>query len=224
MKTIHTALSNEVFDGKDHIQKHVIENYFKSIFGGDELEIIDAFDSQLEVLHEEEGWFAMTKLSGKTLMIYSNEEIRLIAQEVKYFHETNVESIGISQFGKAYKFLGGGKNISKILKILERDPVLLHNDLVEGNILIEGKDIHLIDFEYSGYGNQIFDVASFIIERQLINNQESLWVSQFENINKEELRMVKEFLSEFWALWAKYMYEMTSQEVYLKVMKWHDKK
>jgi thiamine kinase-like enzyme len=45
--------------------------------------------------------------------------------------------------------------------------VLLHNDLVEGNILKTKEGIKLIDFEYCGVGNALFDVASFLTERKL---------------------------------------------------------
>lgn len=223
MKLIKTALSNEVFDGGDHIQKHEIYNGFKTILGGDELEIIDAFDSQLQILHEDDGWFALTKLEGQTLMIYTDEQVKLIAEEVKYFSNTKVEGVGISNFEKAYEFLGGKRDISREMKILKKDPVLLHNDLVEGNILVEDKDIHLIDFEYSGYGNKLFDIASFIIERKLRDGQEELWISQFEDVNRNELELIKKFLSEFWMLWARYMFESTSLEIYQTIEKWHNK-
>lgn len=223
MKKINSALSNEVFDMGDHIQKHKIENYFKSIFGGHEIEIIESFNSQLNILHEDDGWFAINKLPGKELFVYSDKQIISIAKELRRFHNVKIEYPEFINFEKAYKFLGGIDDISEIISILQREPVLLHNDLVKGNILIDGNNIHLIDFEYSGYGNQIFDVASFIIERKLSKDQEKIWISQFYDTDVSELKKVKKFLSNFWKLWAEYMYESTSLIVYKEIKNWHEK-
>ena len=39
-------------------------------------------------------------------------------------------------------------------------PVFAHHDLLAGNILDDGKRLWLIDFEYSGRGSAMFDLAN----------------------------------------------------------------
>ena len=49
-----------------------------------------------------------------------------------------------------------------------------HNDLVLENILLKKERIFLIDWEYSGMNNPIFDIAAFLLEAEL-NTEESCY-------------------------------------------------
>ena len=50
---------------------------------------------------------------------------------------------------------------------------LCHNDLLEGNFLFTKDKLYLIDFEYAGYNDYYFDIASFISENDL-NYEETI--------------------------------------------------
>ena len=55
--------------------------------------------------------------------------------------------------------------VRSIVQPLEKDLVLSHNDLINGNILnLPTKELLLIDFEYSSYNFSMFDIANFITE------------------------------------------------------------
>lgn len=41
---------------------------------------------------------------------------------------------------------------------------LIHADLVAGNVIIDGTQIHMIDFDDSGYGFRLFDVATALLK------------------------------------------------------------
>ncbi|WP_421982099.1 phosphotransferase enzyme family protein [Roseibium sp.] len=54
------------------------------------------------------------------------------------------------------------------LKELERglDKGLIHADLVRENVMIEGPDLHLIDFDDAGCGYRLFDIATALIKNR----------------------------------------------------------
>ena len=57
------------------------------------------------------------------------------------------------------------KYVLSIADEIEKDEqVLCHRDLLYGNIMYNGKDIKLIDFEYSGFSSKYWDLANFICE------------------------------------------------------------
>lgn len=54
--------------------------------------------------------------------------------------------------------------------------VLCHNDLLEGNVLInnlDGRKLLLIDYEYAGWNPMAFDLAAYLNETMLNNSHPS---------------------------------------------------
>jgi thiamine kinase-like enzyme len=149
MKKINTALSNEVYMDENYVYKHIVVNPFKEIMCKNEIAVINAYDSDLRVIESTDKEIKLNIVDGITKERYTDDEIIRIADEIKRFHQTNIDNKELTPFQEAYEFLGGKKDISKALEILSKDPVLLHNDLVEGNILISEDKVRLIDFEYS---------------------------------------------------------------------------
>jgi thiamine kinase-like enzyme len=84
--------------------------------------------------------------------------------------------------------------------------------------LFQKNKIRFIDFEYSWYGNEIFDVASFITERVLTKVEVNIFLDQF-NVDRKELRTVAIFLLEFWARWAHWLYKETKVKIYKEIYK-----
>ena len=218
MKRIDWALSNEVFVDENYVYKNIVFNDFKKLMSHNEIDILRVYDP-LELIEGSKDKVVTSIVKGEPKVIYSEDELIGIANEIKNLHKINIDNKELTNFKEAYEFLGGKKDIKDVLTILERNPVLLHNDLVEGNILIDGDNATLIDFEYSAYGNEIFDIASFITERKLLEGQEEFFVSQFD-VDLKELEIVKDFLNEFWGLWADYMYELSRKEIYKTISKW----
>lgn len=51
-------------------------------------------------------------------------------------------------------------------------PVLCHNDLLAANILDDGATLRIVDWEYAGVGNPLFDLASISSNAALTGDQE----------------------------------------------------
>jgi thiamine kinase-like enzyme len=185
-----------VYIDDKYVYKQVIQNKFKDIMCNNEIEIIKHDDSDVELIDYKDNVIKMKIVTGEPMMFYTKEQLIAISEAVNQFHKIDIDNKVITPFEEAYKFLGGIRDISKEISILKRDPVLLHNDLVVGNILVDDQNIRLIDFEYSGYGNEIYDIASFLTERELPSDDEEFFTSLF-NVDKNELELVKKFLNEF---------------------------
>ncbi|HTN08415.1 choline kinase family protein [Agriterribacter sp.] len=85
-----------------------------------------------------------------------------------------------------------------------------HNDLVKGNILLDSsKNIYLIDWEYSGMNDPLWDLASFILENELTPSEEHYMLEKYhqdENLRPESqsiIALFKIYQDILWYLWAK---------------------
>ncbi len=235
MKQFNNALSNKVYLNSDN---KVIKEYSKDAFKS-------IYDCQEGIVLDKLGY--SYKLHGDTLeMDYidnnpfidneiTNEDLINVANALKNLHKLNTDGVELSNFEKVYEDLlsedeateefpvdGNEYYLSmQAFDILESGKqVILHNDVVEGNLLKVNNEIKLIDFEYSGLGNRIFDIASFITERELTIEQKEFFIDQFDNINNEELNTVCAFLQIFWTRWALFKYKDTNKEIYKKIADW----
>ena len=226
MKRISSALSNEVYLTKDNnILKIYTFDSFKEIFSVEEKHIWDKLNYKYETLSLDKVFIYGIEHERFNDNDISDNDLFRVSRTLKEFHKLKIKNIKKAKFKIAHKKLieeteeifplleNESKIVKKAIKILRSGKqVLLHNDIVEGNLLKVGKEIKLIDFEYSGFGNSIFDIASFITERSLTEHQELFFIECYdENISKEELSIVSAFLQIFWARWAKYKYITTNR-------------
>ncbi len=49
----------------------------------------------------------------------------------------------------------------------DHGPVLCHNDLLAGNLLVEGRGIRIVDWEYAGMGDRWFDLGNLAVNNGL---------------------------------------------------------
>ena len=47
------------------------------------------------------------------------------------------------------------------------EPVLCHNDLLAGNLLVDGDDLRIVDWEYAGMGDRWFDLGNVAVNNGL---------------------------------------------------------
>ena len=66
------------------------------------------------------------------------------------------------------------------------DLVVGHNDLLAANILDDGKQLWLIDWEYGGYNSPLFDLAGLASNNGLFEFQEQSMLAQYFNTTSEE--------------------------------------
>ena len=63
---------------------------------------------------------------------------------------------------------------ARALAELKLDTGLIHADLVRENVMIEGTELHLIDFDDGGYGYRLFDVATALLKNRAEPNYPAL--------------------------------------------------
>ena len=232
MKQIKNALSNNIYldESKNTIIKKYSQDKFKLLYGNQEIKILSKLGYKIKSIDMNSISIEYFKHEPFNDEKMTGEDIANVARTLSELHSINSKGIKEPGFENAYRKLLlkypypvvgymdklEGTIASQALTILRSGKqVILHNDVVEGNLLkIEGK-IKLIDFEYSGLGNPIFDLASFCTEREITKEQIDLLLSLYkDNIDKDDFKIVCVFLQVFWARWALYKFDTTGKEIY----------
>lgn len=163
----------------------------------------------------------------------TNEQILYVAKKLKKLHGSNLNvPFGYMMFNKCniYK-----KNIDSSLHLSERYEkkitnevrkifikaplVLCHNDLVKGNLLFKFNDVVFIDWEYASMNNLYFDLASFISENNLSEEQEEFFLQKYfgckyNNMKKNRVDLFIKFQDILFYYWGHYMYARRGDEIY----------
>ena len=86
-------------------------------------------------------------------------------------------------------------------------PSLCHNDLLPENILDDGKQLWLVDWEYAGVGNPLFDLACISANSQLSPDMDRLLLSEYYSrpsdpilADLQRLKVVSHAREVLWAL------------------------
>ena len=111
--------------------------------------------------------------------------------------------------------------IDEFKKLYKADR-LCHNDLVEGNFLFTNDALYLIDFEYAGYNDYYFDIASFISENDLNYEETITFLKAYftdEECNYDKLKVFLNFCDLLWYTWATLLYEKRNEEIYNEIAK-----
>lgn len=91
-------------------------------------------------------------------------------------------------------------------KLRPFQPTLCHNDLLAANILDDGERLHLVDWEYAGIGNPLFDLASVSANSRLTSEHEANLVAGYglqpDATTLQELRVLKTVSLLREGLWA----------------------
>ena len=112
------------------------------------------------------------------------------------------------------------KVFKEYLKIYEKyDLVLSHNDLVKGNLLFKFNGVFFIDWEYASMNIPLFDLASFISENNLNNEQASLFLNKFYGAKLSQtiikrLDIVIRFQDILFYYWALYNFKRRHNEIF----------
>ncbi len=236
MKEFVNALSNSVWlNDEGRVEKRYSTDSFKKHFGNQEWKVIEKLGYDYEL---KDNKLLMEFIENEPFddNNITNDDLIKVAAALKYLHSLPTEGIEVSKFEEVYfDFLAEDEEITENYPIdgfedllaneaidilLSGEQVILHNDVVEGNLLKVNDSIKLIDFEYSGLGNRLFDIASFLTERDLTEEQKEFFINQFDNVNREELITVCKFLQIFWARWALYKYDMNRRDIYKDIADW----
>ena len=96
--------------------------------------------------------------------------------------------------------------IETALRAVPRPPVPCHNDLLTANFLMRDDRVYLVDYEYAGMGDPVFDLGNFSIENDLSEDaQRTLLERYFGTVTSRALARLKlmRIMSDFReAMWS----------------------
>ena len=174
----------------------------------------------------------------KYLPTPTNEQILYVAKTLKKLHSSNIKvPFGYQMFLKMNTYkkdLELSKYINKdyerkVLKEVQKifaksEMVLCHNDLVKGNLLFKFNGVVFIDWEYGAMNNPFFDLASFVSENNLSEEQTEFFLSKYfgckyNQIKRKRVDDFVKFEDILFYYWAYYLYNKRHDEIYLKIAK-----
>ena len=163
----------------------------------------------------------------------TSEQILLVAKSLKKLHRAKLivpfDYDALKRL-KTYK-----KTLSKDLYINEEfekriieefnkfylleDVTLCHNDLVQGNLLFKFNGLTIIDREYSSMNSFYFDLASFISENNLSEEQKEFFLSKYfgckySNRKKKIVDVFINFQDILFYYRALYLYKKRGKSIY----------
>lgn len=129
-----------------------------------------------------------------------------VFKEIENYEKLSIESNGV--FYKDYKEVK--KEVTKLKNKLEKLNIELkpcHNDTVPENFIKSKKNIYLIDWEYSGMNDPLWDLAAYIIECGFEVEEEERFLNYYfeSKIDREILlrieihKICQDFL---WSIWT----------------------
>lgn len=256
MVPIKKGLNNQSFkfrcNGASYIYRHPGANASRVIDRRKEAVSLRAarklkIDETLVYIDEDEGWKISKYISTtETFDFGSKRHIDMLAKKLKTLHDAKI-SVG---FGFDYR--QEGDRIIDILKhmdalayrrlqverdamlpifdFLEKDPwqvSLCHNDLYEPNLLVDGENLHLIDWEFAGDVDIGFDICKLFAVYDPPYEEIDDWLYGYfgrktTEAEKRHLVACAAVIYYYWYVWGIYAGKNT-QDVSKYMMDWYDK-
>ena len=236
---------------KNYLLKTEKESYVLRVPQADSIQIVNRHnetlalqaiqDSNIDVetiyYDESSGYKVTVYLPDALTYQESNDpyKIEKTAQLMKQFHSLNktididFEPIALlkkyqSHIQSPLYDLSGYTHVVEEIQQLNNPKILCHNDWVDGNILFTDTRTYLIDYEYAGNNDPLFDVMSFISENQIDDPvlRERFYAVYFDEINdsiRTQLESWENFHNYLWCHWAMMMWESRHEEVYRNIAK-----
>lgn len=172
--------------------------------------------------------------NAKTFEEYHNPDaIKRCALLMKHFHSLH-KKIGVrfdpiaryhsykSKIQHPLYNLVPFENILNDNQKLSNEEILCHNDWVGGNILFDGGQTYLIDYEYAGDNDPLFDVMSFLSENAIHdeNLRNIFYKYYFDEPNEavfHQLTLWECFHNLLWCAWAMLMWQHRQEEIYQNI-------
>lgn len=163
----------------------------------------------------------------------TNEQILLVAKSLKKLHRAKLivpfDYDALKRLKTYKKTLSKDLNINEEFekRIIEEfnkfylleDVTLCHNDLVQGNLLFKFNGLTIIDREYSSMNSFYFDLASFISENNLSEEQKEFFLSKYfgckySNRKKKIVDVFINFQDILFYYRALYLYKKRGKSIY----------
>lgn len=158
--------------------------------------VIEPLKISEKVLYlDEENGFKLSKFIHNTHYYgLVNEEImNYVARMLKKLHTSQIKvNYGYQMFKRLEEYKSNvepqyylpkdyeNKTIKDVERIFNKDDLTFcHNDLVRGNLLFRYNYCYLIDWEVASMNNPLFDLASFISENNLTEEQSIYFLKKY---------------------------------------------
>ena len=103
----------------------------------------------------------------------------------------------------------------------KRKAILCHNDLVLANFLDANDRMYLIDWEYAGNNDPLFDVSSFLTENNLYHTSwKDIFLKHYfqeSPILLKDIEIWHQYQSLMFLAWSNLFYEKTKKQVYIDI-------
>ena len=256
IETIKKGLNNQSFKfsckGKQYIYRHPGANASAVIDRHKEWICLNAakelgIDKSFIYADEDEGWKISSFINTTETFEFDNKRhIELLSKKLKKLHESEI-SVG---FGFDYKaeaekiieiernFDANKYNRSKseqclmepIFEYLSNDKwkvSLCHNDIYEPNILLNGNELSLIDWEFAGDADVGYDICKLFSVIMPAYDEINQWVYPYfgrEATENEKLHLIScaAVIYYYWYVWGVFA-EKNSEGVSGYLMDWYDK-
>lgn len=187
---------------------------------------------------DDENGFKITKfIHNSHFYVSINEEVmNSVAKMLKKLHTSEIKvPYGYQMFKRLEEYKKNidkkyyisesyEKNvIKKVQNIFSKEPLTFcHNDLVKGNLLFRFNTSFIIDWETGAMNNPIFDLASFISENDLNEEQEEYFLKRYygykyNQMKKKRVDIFISFLDILFYYWALSYYFTRNEDIYLKI-------
>jgi thiamine kinase-like enzyme len=176
---------------------------------------------------EPEGYLVTSFIEGKLpppVELGQHENIRRVAETVRRVHKMDSipetfspfrvveDSAEIARrfnvgFPNNFDWLIEQMNIAEVALLQSPfTPQLCHNDLLNANFLDDGA-IRILDWEYAGMGDPVFDLANFSVHHEF-NDEQDRWLleSYFGEVTSDKwarlkiLKIISDFREAMWAM------------------------
>lgn len=162
-----------------------------------------------------------TSKKNENLLLTSNLLRKLHTSDIKFENRFNVfneiekyENLIKNKkllYNKYENYLENRKKIFDLDKILKQNKMIIkacHNDTVPENFIKNDKnEIFLIDWEYSGMNDPMWDLAAHSLEASFSSKEENIFLENYfeKNIKKEDILRIEcyKILQDFlWSIWT----------------------
>ncbi len=256
IEVIKKGLNNQSFKfsckGRDYIYRHPGVNASAVIDRHKEAASLSiarnlGVDPTCIQINEEEGWKISAFIPVTETFDFSNiRHINMLAEKLKTLHNSNIsvgfgfdylhEADRIIEIEKYTDALAYKKSLlernemTPIFHYLACDPwqkTLCHNDIYEPNILISGKELFLIDWEFAGDADIGYDICKLFSLILPTYDQIDKWVYPYYErplTDKEKLHLIccAAVIYYYWYIWGIYA-SKNNEGVSAYLMDWHDK-
>ena len=171
----------------------------------------DFFDWDVKITDYLKGYHSITDEDLNTKFFNSFIKTLRILHSVKLKNNKGFKPMSMHSEIDKYEKLANRKITTEtqrkyILSIADRiekdEQVLCHRDLLYGNIMYNGKDVKLIDFEYSGFSSKYWDLANFICESNINEKQRSEIINLYKDVEDKKVRETELLVNYIWYYWA----------------------